>query len=204
MITQISYTNERAANDRSTEKRSKTMRKFMTAVAFVLSLAFLLPATLTQAAEGLQAGENGWGAHRLGLGVNYWRTVSNLDGDVRTDGFSYIASYQYVPIKILKIEADVELFPDLAGGSQSVWAPELFVTVGGLVYGGAGMGIYYRDGDWGSAPFYMLRAGLDFPIAPRLFLDVNVNYRFNDWKTLKWAEVSTDTVRLGAALRFTL
>ena len=43
----------------------------------------------------------------------------------------------------------------------------------------------------------MVRAGLDFPIAPRLFLDINVNYRFNDWNTLEWSDLDTDTIRLG-------
>jgi hypothetical protein len=182
-----------------------TMRKILSAAAVVLSLACLLPATTTLAAEGIQTEAGFWGAHRLGLGVNYWRALSSIDtAEVRKDGFSYLLSYQYVPVKIVKIEADLEVFPDYGTSSQTVLAPEAFVTVGGLVYAGAGIGIYYRDGDWGSAPFYMLRAGLDFPILPRLFLDINVNYRFNDWKTLQWEDLSSDTLRLGAALRFTL
>lgn len=79
------------------------------------------------------------------------------------------------------------------------------MTAGGLFYVGVGMGVYYHNDDWGNAPFYMLRAGLDFPIAPRLFLDINLNYRFNDWHTLNVREdVKTNTIRLGAALRFTI
>jgi len=143
--------------------------------------------------------------HRIGFGVNYWKTIDNIDQDFDEHGFSNIASYQYAPVWFFKIETDLEVFPDLAGSRNPVLAPEVFVTVGGLVYAGAGIGIYYHDSNWGSAPFYMLRAGLDFPILPRLFLDINVNYRFNDWNTLDLNEdLDTDTIRLGAAFRFVL
>jgi len=37
-----------------------------------------------------------------------------------------------------------------------------------------------RVGGWGDKTFSMLRAGLDFPIPPCLFLDITANCRFND------------------------
>jgi len=81
------------------------------------------------------------------------------------------------------------------------------VIVGGIVYAGLGVGIYTIDGNWGNTPFYMLRAGFDFPVLPRLFLDINANYRFHDWDSVSWNDKGnpgTDTIRLGAALRFVL
>jgi hypothetical protein len=174
------------------------MRKTQVLAAIVFSLACFVPVPASLAADGM-------GAHRLGVGVNYWKTIDNIDlGDVDEDGLSYLASYQYAPLGLFKFEADLEYFPDLGGGSEAVWAPEAFVIVGGTIYAGAGIGIYYSDGDWGDEPFYMLRAGLDFPILPFLFLDINANYRFNDWGSLSGSDLDTDTIRLGAAVRFAL
>jgi len=176
------------------------MRNTFIAAAVAFSLACLTAAPAALAFEGDGVGRR-VNVHRLGFGVNYWKTI---DEKIDRDGFSYLASYQYAPVPFFKLEAGLELLPDLAGSSDPVFAPELFVTVGTFVYAGAGIGIYYSDNDWANSPFYMLRAGLDFPIAPRLFLDINVNYRFNDWGPLEWSDLDTDTVRLGAALRFTL
>ncbi len=175
------------------------MRKILVVATIALALACLMPAPAAQAARAMGVE---MGTHRVGVGLNYWKTIDNLDQDVSNDGFSYLATYQYAPLWYLKVEGDLEWFPDL--DAHSVWAPEVFVTVGGTIYAGLGMGMYYHDGNWGDSPFYMLRAGFDFPVAPRLFLDVNVNYRFNDWNTLEWSDLDTDTIRLGAALRFAL
>jgi hypothetical protein len=179
------------------------MRNISVIAVAAFLFACVVPSSDALATEGGRGGP-GIGAHRIGFGVNYFKTIDDLDENFDKNGFSYLASYQYAPIRILKIEADLELIPDLADSSDPVLAPQVFVTVGGLFYAAAGIGIYYSDGDWGNAPFYMLRAGLDFPILPRLFLDINANYRFNDWDTIEWADVDTDTIRLGAALRFTL
>jgi opacity protein-like surface antigen len=50
----------------------------------------------------------------------------------------------------------------------------------------------------------MLRAGIDFAILPFLSLDINANYRFNDWEKLDKDDVDTNTIRLGAAVRFSM
>ena len=174
------------------------MRKILVVIAVAFSLSCLYAAPAAQAGEMTNI-------HRFGLGVNYWKTLHQLDiKDVHEDGFSYLASYQYAPVRYFKVEADLELYPYLGTGRGAMWSPEVFVTAGELVYVGVGTGIYYSEGDWGSAPFYMLRAGLDFPVMPHLFIDVNVNYRFNDWNTLRWNDLSTETIRLGAAIRYTL
>lgn len=145
--------------------------------------------------------------HRLGVGANYWKTVNNIDAkdftDIDESGLSWLASYQYVPEGIFKFEVDLEYFPSI-GGEKKFWSPEAFVLVGGTLYAGAGIGVYY-DGDiFSDTPFFMLRAGIDFAILPFLFLDINANYRFNDWDTLDKSNIDTDTIRLGAALRFAM
>ena len=174
------------------------MRRTGLCAAVVFALACVVPAPAALAADSM-------GKHRLGIGVNYWKTIDEIDlANVDEDGLSWLGSYQYAPVGLFKFEADVGYFPDLGGESESVWAPEAFVIVGGTIYAGAGIGIYYSDGDWGDEPFYMLRAGLDFPILPFLFLDINANYRFNDWGSLSGSDLDTDTIRLGAVLRFAL
>lgn len=191
------------------------MRRISSIAALAFSLACLMPIPVALAVEDAQVAPvppgpppppRFRGMHRIGLGANYWKTIDNIDlSNVNSDGFSYIISYQYAPVWFVKIGTNLEYFPSLGTESQPFLAPELVVTVGGLVYGGAGIGIYYHDSDWGSAPFYMLRAGLDIPIAPRFFVDLNVNYRFNDWDTLDLSEdLATDTLQLGAAIRFAL
>jgi len=177
------------------------MRKILVVVAVACSLSCLWS---TQAALAAMSGD-GRGMHRIGFGANYWQTIDNIDVEnVDEHGFSYVASYQYGFVPFVKFEAGLEILPDMAGASNTVLAPELFVTFGALIYAGAGIGVYYDDGEWGNAPFYMLRAGVDIPILPRTFLDISANYRFNDWDSLELSDVDSDTIRLGAMIRFLL
>jgi hypothetical protein len=203
------------------------MRKILVTTAVAFSLACLMPAPIALAVEGAMDTPAAQTApvapaepvapaasvapvapsgsmHRIGLGVNYWKAINHIGEEFSSDGLSYILSYQYAPVWFVKVGTNLELFPDLAGSSNPVLAPEVFVTVGGLFYCGVGIGIYYHEGDWGDAPFYMFRAGLDIPVLPRLYLDLNANYRFNDWNTLGWSDMDSDTIRLGAAVRFAL
>lgn len=174
------------------------MRKTIFLSAVVFALACLVPAPSALAAAGI-------GAHRFGVGANYWKTIDEIDlANVDEDGLSWLASYQYAPAGLFKFELDLEYFPDLGGGSKAVWAPEALLLVGGIIYAGAGVGIYHSDGDFGDKPFYMLRAGFDFPVLPFLFLDINANYRFNDWGSLSGSDLDTDTIRLGAFVRLAL
>jgi hypothetical protein len=148
------------------------------------------------------------GAHRLGLGANYWKTVNNLDTsdvtNIDESGLSWIGSYQYAPEGIFKLEFDLEYYPSLIEGEKTFWSPEAFVLVGGTLYAGAGIGIYYSDGEFNKSPFYMLRAGLDFALLPFVSLDINANYRFNNLDTFDSHDLKTDTIRLGAAVRIAL
>jgi hypothetical protein len=143
-------------------------------------------------------------SHRLGVGAHYWRALSDIDVDeVDQDGMSWIASYQYRP-GWLGIEADVEWFEKGFGGAaDDVYEPQLFLLLGKGLYAGAGIGGYYTDNEFASDPFYALKAGLDVEVLWFLRLDVNANYRFEQWDDLsaEGKEIDTDTVTLGAALR---
>lgn len=141
--------------------------------------------------------------HSIGVGLHHWQTVDDLadDGfeDLEEEGTSGIISYQFLPEGIFTLEADLEYFADGFGGStESAFSPQAYVLVGHGLYAGAGVGVVYSDGDT-SDPFYAARVGFKFSLIPRLAIDVNANYRFDDWSLIE--EVDTDTVTLGALLR---
>jgi hypothetical protein len=172
--------------------------KRITAVAVTVCAIFFAASTASNAESN----------HRLGVGVNYWTAVEDIDiqnVDVDENGLSWLLTYQYNAGSILKLEADVELFKKgFAGSTENVYAPQAFILLGSSIYGGLGIGTYYSDGEWADSPFFALRAGLDLELLPMLRLDINANYRFNKWKNLVdviTEDISTDTVTLGAALR---
>ena len=150
----------------------------------------------------LAVGAHAEGGVRLGAGANYWRTLKNIDvHNVDRDGWSYVATCQYRPGWI-GIEADVEWLKIGFGGStQDVYEPQAYLVVGKAIYGAVGIGGYYTDGDFASKPFYAFRAGLDLEVLPFLRLDINANYRFEDWSALSSSDINTDTIFLGAAAR---
>ena len=139
------------------------------------------------------------GDHRLGLGGHYWRSVDDIDiTEIDEDGFAMVVSYQYKPT-LIGFQFDVEVADEqLTGKSKAVYSPQAFVIVGGLVYGGLGIGTHYTDGEFADEPFYALKAGLDFELLPHIHLDINANYRFDNWDIDEVSEdVDTDTVTLG-------
>ena len=146
--------------------------------------------------------------HRLGVGANYWTMLDDIDvDDIDKNGFSGLVTYQYKPAALLKLEADLEVFPEGFQGIDNVaCAPEAYLVLGSVIYGAAGIGILYADGDFDSNPFYALRAGLDLEIIPRFHLDLNVNYRFAEATHLRDVarDIDADTLMLGAALRLEL
>jgi hypothetical protein len=144
--------------------------------------------------------------HRLGGGAHYWRTLDKVDlAEVDESGISWLVSYQLAPGSLVKFEADLEIFPKkFAGTEHPVYGPTALVLVGSTIYGGLGIGTYYYDGELADNPFYLLRAGVDFELLPTLYLDVHANYRWEDWQGLGEAvkDIDTDTITLGAAVRF--
>lgn len=143
------------------------------------------------------------GNHRLGIGGHYWKSVDDIDiseltDDIKEDGYAMVVSYQYKPT-LFGFQFDVEIADDqLTGLDETVYSPQIFMIVGGLVYGGVGIGTHYTDGEFTDEPFYALKAGLDFELLPRLHLDINANYRFDNWdRDEVEADLDTDTVTLG-------
>ena len=173
------------------------MRKTMFIAVVAVGLAVLTAASAAQA-----------GSHRIGVGANYWKTLNDIDVEDFTNidetGLSWLASYQYAPEGLFKLEIDLEYYPKLGPEQKAFWSPEAFVLVGGTLYAGIGIGDYYNGDVFSNNPFFMLRAGVDFAILPFLSLDINANYRFSNWDNDVADDVDTDTVRLGAALRFSL
>jgi opacity protein-like surface antigen len=143
-------------------------------------------------------------ANRLGVGVHYWVTVDDIEiDDVDENGYSWIFSYQRTLADLLKVEIDTGLTKKgYAGSDTTVWSPQAYLLIGSTIYAGVGVGINYIGDEFADEPFYALRAGLDFEILSNIFLDINANYRFEDWDTEEIKEdIDTDTVTLGAILR---
>lgn len=144
--------------------------------------------------------------HRIGFGVHHWQTVDDLADEgfegIDDKGTSGIVSYQYMPEGIFSLELDLEYFADgFAGSTEPAYSPQAYLLVGHGLYAGAGVGVTHSDGET-SDMFYAAKVGFDIAIIPRLSLDVNANYRFDDWDLID--EVETDTVTLGALVRLRL
>jgi len=146
--------------------------------------------------------------HRLGLGVHAWKPASELLDDLSVDAEreqAEVLSYQFVVLRPLKLEVDLEYFPNGFGGAgEEAWAPQALVVLGDRWYVAAGAGwVYSRElaGDF-SPTIYIARLGLDFPILPRLRLDVSADERAADLDQL--TEVDEDTITFAAVLRFRL
>jgi len=166
--------------------------RWMVAVAVIGMLA---------AVQAVQAG----GSSRLGVGVNYWTVVDDIDDrDMDENGTSWLVSYQYKLAALLRLEADLEIFPsDFQGIHGTVYAPQGYLVVGMGIYAAIGVGILCDDGDFDDAVFYALRAGIELEILTALYLDLNANYRFAEDTSLGDAveDIDGDTITLGAALR---
>lgn len=144
------------------------------------------------------------GAHRIGVGANYWMAVEDVDvDDVDDNGLAYLATYQYRP-DLLGFGIDVELLPDLFG--EDAYAPQAYLILGKGLYAAAGIGILNVDDEWADDPFYSVRLGLELDLFDSLIFDLYGNYRFNETSHVGDAleEIDTDTVFLGAAVRIGL
>lgn len=137
---------------------------------------------------------------RLGLGANYWTSIKDIGDKYDNNGLSPLVTFQYVPNYFFKIEVDLELRPKgFLGSTDTVWLPQTYLLLGNFIYAGAGIGMYYTDGGFQSDPFFAFRGGIDIPLGP-VHVDINANYRFEG--SLDTENVSSDTVFLGAALRY--
>jgi hypothetical protein len=161
----------------------------------ITALCVLLTATASRAQLGL----------RVGGGIHYLKTVGDIKDTPEFDdnAFNLVGSAQ-LGTGLFKFEADVEWVPDYGGSDKSLWLPQAFVLVGGLVYGGAGIGTGSIDGEWFDKPFYALRAGVDIPLGP-VSVDVNANYRFISSDVFETVDnEDLDSITFGAIVRFGL
>ncbi len=143
--------------------------------------------------------------NRIGAGAHYWKTLDTIDDDnFDEDGVAWVVSYQRKGGEWTKLEFDFEVLPEGYGGStNNAFSPQLFVLIGSGIYIGAGIGIDYLGDEFADEPFYILRLGVDLPLLPSLFLDVNANYRFMEFQDIETLDetIDTDVITLGAQLR---
>lgn len=141
---------------------------------------------------------------QMGIGLHYLRTLEeiNTGGDVSQNDFSVFGSIT-IPVAIIKIEGDLEWVPDYLGSDKSLWQPSAYAFLKlGLIYGGAGIGIGYLDGDWASNPWYGIRAGLEFGLAG-LALDGFASYRFQSASFGSGAQnFDLDAITFGVQAKF--
>jgi hypothetical protein len=163
-----------------------------------------LAVLLAWAPAGVALGGN----HQLGGGVQYWRTIDDIDAadfEFDEEGLSYLAAYQYLFTSLFRLEINLAVFPDDFGASNdTVFAPQALALVGAGIYGGLGIGTYIVDGTIGEDPYYNIRVGFNIEVLPTIWLDINGNYQFTNFDDIKTIDedIDTDTVTLGAMVRF--
>ena len=144
-------------------------------------------------------------AGRFGGGLHYLRTLGDIKDTPGFDenAFGFLASYQ-LDAMMLKLEGDVEWILDYGGTGNALIQPQAYLLLGDFLYGGAGIGTGYFDGEWWSNPFYALRAGVNFTFAG-LDLDAYALYRFQDTEVFEeFGKQDIDSITFGAQIRFQL
>jgi hypothetical protein len=168
-----------------------------TAILWGLALCLFLTAAPSAAIE-----------NRLGIGVHSWRSANEQLDDPSAGDESDLAavlSYQLVLFRPLKLEVDVEFFPNGFGGSgEEAWSPEALIVVGDRWYAAIGTGVVYSLDleDNVSDTIYIARLGVDLPIFPRVRLDLCADQRSQDLNGL--TEADEDSITFAAVLRLRL
>ncbi len=142
----------------------------------------------------------------LGAGATYWYSIDEAkDQSFDRDGLGWMVSSRIPLSDFFAIGLEVEQSPDnFVFLDKHLYLPAAYAILGNGIYGGIGIGTYYYDGDFYGDVWYALRAGFKVPIlSDSLVLDVNVNYRVENWDDIKDVgdKVDTDTLMIGAALR---
>ncbi len=147
--------------------------------------------------------------HRLGLGMHVWRPLAQIRDEPlggATNDLAALVSYQLVLYRPLKLQADLEFFPNGFGGSgEEAWSPQGLIVVGDRLYAAVGAGVFYSTnlaGNFSSA-VYIARLGADLPVSPRLHLDLSADQRASDLDGLTRTDGKTVTfaVTVRVALR---
>ncbi len=142
----------------------------------------------------------------IGAGATYWYSIDEAkDQSFDRDGLGWMISSRIPLSDFFAIGLEVEQSPDnFVFLDKHLYLPAAYAVLGNGVYGAIGFGTYYYDGDFYGDVWYALRVGFKVPlITDALVLDVNVNYRVEEWDGIKEADdyVDTDTLMIGAALR---
>jgi hypothetical protein len=179
----------------------------------LLALMTLIPViALAQAAESASptvaattaSGDAGGGRKlSLGAGIHYMKTVGDIKDapEFDSDAANFLIAGKG-PLGPITLELDSEWSLDFGGSGNTLWMPQAFGLVGGMIYAGAGIGSGLIDGEWFDKPFYTLRVGVILPLAVTK-LDVNANYYFiNSAAFDNISSEDLDSVTFGAVLWF--
>jgi len=161
------------------------------------------------------------GTHSLGVGFHYFYALddirSDLEDDFRNayhrDGIAINASYKYKPNKVWGLICELQTFPDGYYDAEDAISPRLLVVIGDFIYAGGGVAWNYtswsdltedfHESEHWSDPYFLIRGGLNLPfILPKMKLDINASYEFNEWNDLDY--FNSDTITFGATLRISV
>ena len=146
--------------------------------------------------------------NRIGLGVHLWTPAGELRENplaMDENELTGLVSYQLVLFRPLKVQVDLEYFPNGFGGTGIVFVfPQAFIVLGDRWYVAAGAGCFYSTRIVGktSDAVYLARIGTDLPVRPRLHLDVFAEQRAPEVKGL--TELDEDEISFAAVLRLRL
>jgi hypothetical protein len=146
----------------------------------------VLPMALCALLMGVGASTAGAGGGQPGLGLHYLRNLGDIKkngGDFNQNSYALVGAYKR-DLAMLKVEGTVDYIFDYIGTGKHMWEPAGWALLGNMIYGGAGIGIGYINGDWQKNPFYALRAGVQLPFGKR-GIDVFGTYRFQSDEQLK-------------------
>lgn len=151
-----------------------------------------------------QAGDGGGGRRmEFGAGIHYMKTVGDMKDEAGfdSDAANFLLAGR-APLGPITLELDSEWSLDFGGSDKTLWMPQAFGLLGGMIYAGAGIGTGYIDGEWFDNPFYALRVGINLPLKVTK-LDVNANYYFiNSAAFDNIDSEDLDSVTFGAVLWF--
>lgn len=141
----------------------------------------------------------------LGGGIHYLRNLGDISGDdtldLSQDSISILISAKN-DFGLIKLDGQLEYIFDHVGSGEAMWQPAMWGLVGGLIYGGAGIGIGHVDGEWQSNPFYAFRAGVAFPLE-KIEIDCYATYRFQSDQDLEGlTDEDLDSLTFAAVARF--
>ena len=75
-------------------------------------------------------------------------------------GVAWVASYQLVPVSLLKLQADLEFFPQgFLGSGEEAWAPQVYIVLGRSLYAAAGAARSTPTASKGTSPTSSMPSG---------------------------------------------